>query len=243
MKNVQRSEIYAGGHGLLIDGLCPVPCVLESIILQLSRTHYVMPAFVFNIQRYALFTYAQCGELDPWAVSNHLSELGAECIIGREAHADGGTHLHAFVEFAKRFRSRRGDVFDVGGRHPNVVYVNKTPEKSFDYAIKDGDVVAGGLERPSGDGLPEAGAKWRTIALASTRDEFFQLLLEHDPRALVCSFPSLSKYADWKYEVAPEPYQHNPAHQFVEGSIPGLQVWVQQNLREHTTGGESHSWR
>ena len=197
-----------------------------------------MPTFAFQIARYALFTYAQCGDLDPFEVVNHLAELGAECIIGREAHADGGTHLHAFAEFAKRFRSRSSSVFDVGGRHPNVLYINKTPEKSYDYAIKDGDVVAGGLERPSGGEISTARDGWRNIAVADTREQFFQLLLEHDPRSLVCSFPAISKYADWKYEVAPEPYRHNPAHQFIQGGFPGLSDWVRSNLQEHTAGGK-----
>lgn len=95
--------------------------------------------------RYALLTYAQCGDLDPWAVNDHLAELGAECIIAREVHADGGTHLHAFVDFGRKFRTQRTDVFDVGDHHPNISPSYGTPEKGFDYAIKDGDVVAGGL--------------------------------------------------------------------------------------------------
>lgn len=195
--------------------------------------------FVFDIKRYALLTYAQCGDLDPFEVVNHLAELGAECIIGREAHADGGTHLHAFTEFDKRFRRRSADVFDVGGHHPNVLYVNQTPEKSFDYAIKDGDIVAGGLERPCGDGISRACDKWREIAMAGSREEFFQLCLQHDPRSLVCSFPAISKYADWKYEVAPEPYRHNPAYQCIPERVPGLQTWVSENLRSREIGGES----
>ena len=54
--------------------------------------------FNFNA-RYALLTYSQCGDLDPWAVNEHLGQLRAECIIAREAHADGGNHLHCFVDF------------------------------------------------------------------------------------------------------------------------------------------------
>lgn len=40
--------------------------------------------------RFALLTYAQCGDLDPFAVNDHLGSLGAECIVGRENHGDGG---------------------------------------------------------------------------------------------------------------------------------------------------------
>lgn len=62
-----------------------------------------MSSFSFNA-RYALLTYAQCGDLDPFAVSDHFTELGAECIVAREDHADGGTHLHSFVDFGRKYR-------------------------------------------------------------------------------------------------------------------------------------------
>ena len=101
--------------------------------------------FNFNA-KYVLLTYAQCGDLDPWAVVDHLAELRAECIIGREAHADGGTHLHCFAHFDRKFRSRRANVFDVLGCHPNVSPTYTTPQAGWDYACKDGDIVAGGLQ-------------------------------------------------------------------------------------------------
>ena len=101
--------------------------------------------FNFNA-KYVLLTYAQCGDLDPWAIVNHLAELRAECIVGRETHADGGTHLHCFAHFERKFRSRRADVFDVLGCHPNVSPTYTTPQAGWDYACKDGDIVAGGLQ-------------------------------------------------------------------------------------------------
>ena len=175
--------------------------------------------------RYALLTYAQCGDLDPWAVNDHLAELGAECIIAREVHADGGTHLHAFVDFGRKFRTQRTDVFDVGDHHPNISPSYGTPEKGFDYAIKDGDVVAGGLERPNGKAVSRSADPWATIILAESRGEFFQLLHELAPRALCTSFTSLSKYADWKYRVDPEPYQHDPSFTFNLERFPELLEW------------------
>ena len=113
--------------------------------------------------KYALLTYAQCGQLNPFHVCDHLGSLGAECIIGREDHEDGGLHLHAFFMFEREFRTRDERVFDVDGRHPNVVRGYGTPEKGWDYATKYGDVVAGGLERPSREGLSKSGEPWSTI--------------------------------------------------------------------------------
>ena len=188
-----------------------------------------MSAFRFQ-NRYALLTYAQCGDLDPWAINNRLAELGAECIIAREEHADGGTHLHAFVDFGRKFSSRRSDIFDVGGHHPNISPSYGSPEKGFDYAIKDGDVVAGGLERPNGKTVSPSGDPWPTIVLAESRDQFFQLCLELAPRALCTSFPSLSKYADWKYRMDPVPYRHDPSYNFDLGRFPELLQWSHDSL-------------
>lgn len=183
-----------------------------------------MSAFRFQ-NRYALLTYPQCGDLDPWAVNDHLAELGAECIIAREEHADGGTHLHAFVDFGRKFSTRRSDIFDVGGRHPNISPSYGTPEKGFDYAIKDGDVVAGGLERPYGKAVSASSDPWSTIIMAESRDKFFQLCADLAPRALCTSFTSLQKYADWKYRLDPEPYRHDEELTFDLGRFPELLQW------------------
>lgn len=186
--------------------------------------------YVFNA-RYALITYAQCGELDPWAVSDHFSEMGAECIIGRELHGDGGTHLHVFVDFGRKYYSRRTDVFDVRGCHPNIEVSRGTPEKGFDYACKDGDVVAGGLERPipRSPGDVSTRAKWTEIASARDRDEFWSLVFDLDPQRGCCSWTNLSKFADWKFAPEPPRYDTPRGLEFHTGRFDGLNDWVQQS--------------
>lgn len=188
--------------------------------------------------RYVLLTYAQCGGLDPFDVVNHLAELGAECIIGRESHADGGIHLHAFADFGRKFRTRNFLLFDVGGRHANIQSCKTTPEAMYDYAIKDGDVVAGGLERPSRVGVLETGSKWHDIVLAPTRDEFYQRVAELDPRALCVSFSSIRCYADWKYREEQTPYASPTNVQFDLSGFPELDEWVRDNLEGHSVEGE-----
>jgi len=180
--------------------------------------------------RYALFTYPQCGDLDPFEVSDHFSELGAECIIGREAHADGGTHLHAFVDFGRKYRTRRVDAFDVGGNHPNISPSFGTPEKGYDYAIKDGEVCAGGLARPAEKSLGKRTDPWAEIVLAESREEFFQRVRALNPRALCTSFTQLQKYADWQYRVAPEPYRHDETLTFDLSGFPELLDWTHESL-------------
>ena len=132
----------------------------------------------FRLQsRYVLLTYSQCGDLDPQLVCDHLATIPAECLIGRENHADGGIHLHAFVDFGRRVNIRDQRLFDVDGRHPNIQPCGRTPQKMLDYAIKDGDVVAGGLDPDlGGEDVSGDGTVWHTIANAETVDRFWELV-------------------------------------------------------------------
>ena len=177
--------------------------------------------------RYFLITYAQCGDLSEWSVLECFSGLGAECIIARELHQDLGLHLHVFVDFGRKFRSRKVDIFDVDGRHPNIKPSRGTPEKGYDYAIKDGDVVAGGLERP--DRTTGSGKNfnmWSEIAGSESREQFWQLCEELDPKSLCVAFGQLQKFADWRFaEVAPV-YESPGGFEFVGGDVDGRDAWV-----------------
>ena len=115
---------------------------------------------------------------------DHISTLGGECIVAREDHADGGTHLHVFCDFGRKFRSRKADVFDVDDHHPNIMPSRGTPEKGYDYAIKDGDVICGGLGRPttSRTGNSTANSKWAEITSATDREQFWELVHRLDPK-------------------------------------------------------------
>ena len=187
--------------------------------------------FILNHAKYALLTYAQCGDLDPWQVSDHLSALGAESIVGRESHADGGVHLHVFVDFGRKFTSRKTDVFDVGGYHPNIERVGKTPWKAYDYAIKDGDVCAGGAERPDESGTEldrPADSTWSRILEAESAEEFHRLCSELAPRYYVCSFGSIQRYVDWRYRPVVEPYSTPTGIGFSIEGVEELTEWVSQ---------------
>jgi len=186
---------------------------------------------LFVNSRYVLLTYAQSNGLDEWAVSDHLSGLGAECIIARENHVDGGTHLHAFVDFNRKFRSRNARVFDVGGFHPNVAPSRGTPEKGYDYATKDGDVVAGGLERPAPRGGMHTGAhRVRNVAhLCESVDEFLELYDEMERGDLIGRFSNIRAYADWRFRVEPPAYSSPPGVEFGSGSMDGRDDWISQS--------------
>ncbi|QNJ57209.1 replication protein [Porcine associated gemycircularvirus 3] len=193
--------------------------------------------------KYGLLTYSALGNDDAYVLDLAekivcmLGGLGAECLIGRENHLDGGLHLHAFFMFGRKFESRNVRVFDVDGRHPNIVRGYKNARAGCDYAIKEGDVVGGGLDPDSlGAEVATDGGVWAEILLAETRDEFFEACARLAPRALLCSFTSLSCYADWKYRPVVAPYRSPEGLQFDTSGFPELAEWVASSLE--TTGGE-----
>lgn len=188
-----------------------------------------MPSFLCNA-RYFLVTYAQCGSLDPHKIVVHFSELGAECIIGRERHSDGGIHLHVFVDFGRKFRSRRTDIFDVDNRHPNIEHSRGTPWKGYDYVIKEGDVVGGGLERPlPTDRSQQSVSIWSDITGAESPEEFWRLCEELAPRALATNFTSLAKFVEWRFRPIPAPYETPGGFTFVQGDVDGRDEWLSQS--------------
>lgn len=186
--------------------------------------------------RYGLFTYAQCGDLDPFEVVGLFSSLGAECIIGRENHSDEGIHLHAFVDFGRKYYTSNEREFDVDGRHPNVSPSRGTPEKGWDYATKDGDIVAGGLERPDRGGLSESSSIWDRICDAEDLDSFWRLVRELAPRNLLTSHTSLRSYAEWRYRPVPAPYCTPPGITFDLSGVEELSEFVLHSLSGDTVG-------
>lgn len=180
--------------------------------------------------RYGLFTYAQSAELCHWAILDHFTTIGAECIIGKELHADGGTHLHVFADWGRRKRFRRADFADVLDHHPNIVPSRGTPSGGWDYATKDGDIVAGGLGRPDDTSVAPKDEKWHRILDASTRDEYFELLRDLAPADLAKSFPSLLRYADHRYALR-EPTYDGPVRgdgRFDLSAYPELLEWSER---------------
>ncbi|AMH87673.1 RepA [Pteropus associated gemycircularvirus 10] len=186
--------------------------------------------------RYVLLTYAQSGDLSEWSVLDHISSLGAECIVAREDHADGGTHLHVFCDFGRKKQSRRPDYFDVEGHHPNIVPSRGRAGEGWDYATKDGNIVAGGLERPGGGGLPSTPDKWREIVGAESREEFFDLLRQLDPKTLITRWSELNRYADAAYATRAEPYVGPTGIEFELGMVPELARWGRELVETSVIG-------
>lgn len=63
-------------------------------------------------------------------------------IVSQEEHKEQGTHLHLFIEFNKKFRTRRADIFDfIAGKHPNIQSA-RNREDVIKYVIKDGNFMS-----------------------------------------------------------------------------------------------------
>lgn len=177
--------------------------------------------------KYGLLTYAQSDGLDPFGIVNLLAELGAECIVGKESHADGGTHYHAFFMFARKFQSRNPRVFDVDGHHPNILRGRKTPEQMYDYATKDGDVVAGGLQRPTEQvsSKNDSDDFWRCVFDAETREETFRVAQESSVSLLGRYFFQVRAIAEGKALQSPLDYVSPPELEWELGPYPELTDW------------------
>lgn len=192
-----------------------------------------MPDFILHA-KYGLFTYSQCGELDPIDVSNHFTSLGAECIVAREDHADGGTHLHVFADFERKRKFRGATTFDVGGHHPNIVPSRGNPGSGWDYATKDGCIVAGGLERPSNRSDGNQANRTSTIMadLVSIDDaeEFWSTIRQVAPGLLLRSFTSISAYASWRFRPRVQEYETPSSVCIDDSGFPELLDWKRENM-------------
>lgn len=93
-----------------------------------------------------------------------------------EKHSSGEPHVHAVIEFSKRFRSRDQRVFDFRGRHPNVQPV-RSVYKSLEYISKDGLFTDFGS-------IPTKSEKrdWSSIIDASKGPEMDWLQVVHEEK-------------------------------------------------------------
>uniref|UniRef100_A0A8A4XBY0 Replication-associated protein n=1 Tax=Pavo cristatus Genomoviridae sp. TaxID=2814970 RepID=A0A8A4XBY0_9VIRU len=181
--------------------------------------------------KYGLLTYAQSDGLDPWKVNDLLSNLGAECIVAKEDHADGGTHLHAFFMFSRKFQSRNPRIFDCDGHHPNILRGSKTPGQMYDYATKDGDVVAGGLARPGDEqATSNSDEFWQAVFDAETRDETFHRARESSVSLLGRYYFQVRAIAEGKTIKNPLAYECDASLAFELGHYPELSDWCSSYL-------------
>lgn len=166
----------------------------------------------------ALLTYSQVDNdtaaafLSPKeAHFNHVADALQPPVVyrlGRESHADGGTHYHVFLSFDKRVSFRNERTLDFGTSHPNIKPIPRTPHLAFDYAGKDDDIIYEHGERPGESGAASSGRDgvYGDALASETKEGFLEAVRHGAPRDYVLYFGSISSFADTHYSTPPPPY-------------------------------------
>lgn len=96
-----------------------------------------------------ILTFPQCDVKKEVASERIEQKWGAGLkgyIVCEEAHKDGTPHLHVFLQFHEKIRTRDTAFFDfIGGKHGNY-QVAKSVKGSVEYVTKAGNYVAKGVD-------------------------------------------------------------------------------------------------
>lgn len=186
----------------------------------------------------ALLTYSQVDNdtaaafLSPKeAHFNHVADALQPPVVyrlGRESHADGGTHYHVFLSFDKRVSFRNERTLDFYGSHPNIKPIPRTPHLAFDYAGKDDDVIYEYGERPGESGASSAGRDgiYGDALSAETKEGFLEVVRRGAPRDYVLYLGAIHTFADFHYSTPPPPY-HSP--EFETNGEWRVSEWLHQS--------------
>nr|QJB18664.1 MAG: replication-associated protein [Genomoviridae sp.] len=223
--------------GITLGSPTPVPSETSRVsdsVRQHSRFRFT--------KRFCLLTYSQVpGDFSHSAIATIIHGDGGSCCIGRELHQDGGTHYHAFVDYARVRDLSNERRWDVQGVHPNVRPVSRTPWAAYEYARKHGDIVhdcftdANRPRRPSDRGQGSSRKRWTDITDAPTKDEFFKKIKADDPRSLVVSFRNVQSYAEWQYPSVRRQYEQ-PVGLTISASIPAELRGFAERVGKHGAG-------
>lgn len=199
--------------------------------------------FLVKDAKYLLLTYPRIPRASEDAlcvqIVHTLSEIGAECLVCRELHEPTGAaedvfapaHFHVFVDFGgRKFSTRDPRRFDVGGLHPNIERVGRTPWIVFDYATKDGDVVGGGATRPEEDAPCDGTAIWEYMLAAGDKHEFLARMREYQPMHYIRSHTQVLATARTEYPDPPEEYEAPRGVSVHFEGYPEIKRWVDLEL-------------
>lgn len=187
-----------------------------------------------------LLTYSQTGPLfNHLGIAQLIGRLGGRGVVSRERHRDGGIHFHALVLFPTAFHTRDVTTFDVEGTHPNIKPIRWTPQKAYDYVQKDGDIIFNNLDPNDLEHTGKnSGSAWADIIASPDKTAFYEAVRSLDPRALVCSFTSIEKYAEWAYREEQSEYQSPTSWSECDvADFPELQGWYVENVAFRGAGG------
>lgn len=163
-----------------------------------------------------LLTYAQCG-LERERVRDFLISKGAKYYaIGREEHADGNPHIHAYARWIRRKRISDVRAFDVDGYHPNIIECNND-EASIAYVLKEDDCPLCNLPATRESCYARA-------VVAKNKEQFFDIIKHGDPRGFCHGLERLEYTARYLFGRTGSEYNGRSRNQFP--MIPEFDDWV-----------------
>lgn len=181
-------------------------------------------------------TFSRC-DLEPadfndllWA-NSHAAEANG-FVIGRESHADGGTHYHVLLcyKFSKRIRSLRAFDLNANGRtiHGNYQPVRKLRE-TYNYVTKDGDYLED-ISDVDGLNSQHETSHWELALQAEDKAKALEIIRRHAPRDYVLQRRNLDyaldKHFEIREEITPPPYRRDEFD-----NVPvALERWVVNEL-------------
>ena len=150
-----------------------------------------------------------------------------------ERHADGGFHIHAVVDFGKRFQSRVATVFDYDGCHPNIVAIRTTTQYSnnVSYTKKDGEFKElGSYEEAEGRGHKQQ--HWIDLIDESTdASDFMAKAKTVAPRDFVLQNDKFEQFAQKYYNSVPD-YVSEYVETDFQFAPQGCKDWVDEVLND-----------
>lgn len=168
-------------------------------------------------------TYSQAGDVTKQEI---LDKILSVCrfvswaLIGQETHEDGGRHFHAVFSTDRKWRVRQATLFDVRGKHPNIVSPRDVPATIRYCSKEDQEPLTYGT-------IPTSKKQWKDVRSATSKDEAIELIREIAPRDWYNNRERI-EYAlnqDFKVQIP----QFTP--RYTEFNIcAAMQGWVDQRL-------------
>lgn len=220
-----------------VSPLSPAESSREKMPNYIDNEAQAAPSYDFHA-KHAFLTYPQC-PVSKEDMLQHL--LGLRCRISfasvaHELHEDGGDHLHVFLTFERKFRTRNPRYFDFkvpdsdAVHHPNV-QSPRDIKATLDYVEKEDDYIRHG-EPPKFDeagGLSKRDAKWGAIlAEATSVQHFMQLVRQQAPYDFATRYNQLYAMATAVY---PPTHQYTPRYTQDDFNIPDeVNEWLLQEF-------------
>lgn len=209
--------------------------------------------FNINGRRFFL-TYSQAANILPESVADQLYALTPTPTfveVGTEHHRDGGIHYHAVVVFDRRVQ-RNGDFFWLrrfpdGTCKPRVLAIRNAGKDLYNrrHYIRKGDRLDDATHKPKSHATvpcdydhepllrgtaptyaePLGSVGWAGILnMASTEDEFYRLVEEHQPADWVLRHNAVVSFGKNKFHRVPDFQARDPVGP--EDAIPQIDDWI-----------------